>query len=317
MTVQADLASDGMHAMSPTVVAIAGTGRSGSTLLDRLIGGFGGCASCGEIEYLWQRGLLNGERCGCGQPVALCPFWRAVLDRAYGTAHLRSLAEAALDFLDPVNRNRHIRSLLRGGLRSERQAVSELWLTPLYRAVAEVSGSDIVVDSSKHPSYVTLLALTQSLDVRLLHIVRDSRAVSHAWSRPKLRPEIGDGTTLMPRFSMLKSATDWLSYNAFFERLGRRLGEDRYLRLRYEDLASAPLETLEVVRTWLGLEQTGARAATFDLPPGHTVSGNPMRFETGPVTIRPDTAWQREMNPLARLSVGLVTYPMQRRYGYR
>ncbi|WGF89053.1 sulfotransferase [Marinivivus vitaminiproducens] len=302
---------------TPTVVAIAGTGRSGSTLLDRLLGGFGPCVSCGEVEYLWQRGLLNGERCGCGRPAHECPFWRSVLELAFGPARPQALASAALEFLEPVNRNRHIRTLLRGGLRSERQAVSALWLTPLYRAIAQTSGSDVVVDSSKHPSYVTLLALTEGLDVRLLHIVRDARAVSHAWSRPKARPEIGDGTTLMPRFSMLKSTTDWLSYNAYFERLGQRLGEDRYLRVRYEDLAQQPWRTLERVRTWLGLEHGPLSGGSFDLPAGHTVSGNPMRFQTGPLDIRPDEAWQREMSPLARLSVGLMTYPLQRRYGYR
>jgi hypothetical protein len=48
----------------------------------------------------------------------------------------------------------------------------------------------------------------------------------------------------------------------------------------------------------------------------HTVSGNPLRFTTGPLTIRSDTAWQTEMRPRHRRVVTGATLPFLVRYGY-
>ena len=48
----------------------------------------------------------------------------------------------------------------------------------------------------------------------------------------------------------------------------------------------------------------------------HTTSGNPGRFDTGPVTIRRDDAWRHEMPPWDRLLVTALTAGGLRRYGY-
>ena len=62
-----------------TVLYIAGTGRSGSTVLAAILGEVEGVFAAGEVRYLWQRGLVEGRLCGCGVPVAECPLWSAVL----------------------------------------------------------------------------------------------------------------------------------------------------------------------------------------------------------------------------------------------
>ena len=60
----------------PTVVLyIAGTGRSGSTLLASILGEVEGVFAAGEVRYLWQRGLAERRLCGCGVPVRDCPVW--------------------------------------------------------------------------------------------------------------------------------------------------------------------------------------------------------------------------------------------------
>ena len=57
------------------VLYIGGWGRSGSTLLDRLLGQAEGSFSVGEMRDLWLRGVLENRRCGCGEPFDSCPFW--------------------------------------------------------------------------------------------------------------------------------------------------------------------------------------------------------------------------------------------------
>src|SRR5437870_4438917 len=65
------------------VLYIGGCGRSGSTLLDRMLGQVPGVCSLGELTHLW-RGLLDNAECGCGAPIRDCPFWRAVGECAFG-----------------------------------------------------------------------------------------------------------------------------------------------------------------------------------------------------------------------------------------
>src|SRR5215831_4456244 len=69
---------------APTVVYIAGSGRSGSTLLERVLGEIPGFANVGELIDLFRRVADHGERCGCGQEFARCPFWSQVGERAVG-----------------------------------------------------------------------------------------------------------------------------------------------------------------------------------------------------------------------------------------
>ena len=63
---------------------VGGIGRSGSTLIERLIGQLPGVCPVGELVHLWERGITEGERCGCGQPFQQCPFWQQVGKVAFG-----------------------------------------------------------------------------------------------------------------------------------------------------------------------------------------------------------------------------------------
>lgn len=52
------------------VLSIVGYTRSGSTLLDSILGELDGVFSAGELHYLWERGLLEHRTCGCGDQTA-------------------------------------------------------------------------------------------------------------------------------------------------------------------------------------------------------------------------------------------------------
>src|SRR4051812_39799023 len=68
----------------PTVLYVAGAGRSGSTLLERLIAEKNDFFAVGELYYLWERGYERNELCSCGEPFHDCPFWQEVLRLTFG-----------------------------------------------------------------------------------------------------------------------------------------------------------------------------------------------------------------------------------------
>src|SRR5690242_10887667 len=66
------------------VLFIAGSGRSGSTLLDMLLGQINGFYSTGELRFIWERGFGQNQLCGCGKPFRECDFWTEVVKEGFG-----------------------------------------------------------------------------------------------------------------------------------------------------------------------------------------------------------------------------------------
>src|SRR3954447_22471164 len=76
-------------AASPEVVLIAGNAQNGATIMSRALELTPGWLTIGEIGFLWDKGILLNEPCGCGAPFDECPFWRAVGNAAFGGGNHR------------------------------------------------------------------------------------------------------------------------------------------------------------------------------------------------------------------------------------
>lgn len=303
--------------MKPRVVYLAGAGRSGSTLLAALLGRLPGHVAVGELRYVWQRSFIENQLCGCGTPFRSCPFWTDVVGTAFGGFDA-ARPDDMVRLMARVDRIRFLPRLTFPGLRPARfgddlEAVGAV-LARLYAAILEVSESSVVVDSSKDPSYAYLLCAQPALDVSVVHLVRDSRAVAYSWTRERVRPEIHWKVEYMRRRPPLLTARRWMQYNALLEALAVRV--PRYLRVRYEDLAADPRSTVATIAALVG---TGPPPPDEDAPdegaPVHSVSGNPLRFEAAR-PVRADLAWQKEMPAGDRRRVTAVTAPLLARYGY-
>ena len=66
------------------VVFVAGTGRTGSTLVGNLLGSALGAVSIGEVRRIWSRGVPQDWACGCEELIHTCRFGTAVLGNGYG-----------------------------------------------------------------------------------------------------------------------------------------------------------------------------------------------------------------------------------------
>ena len=301
----------------PLVVMLGGFGRSGSTLLERCLGEVPGVTAIGEVLHLWERGLRDDERCGCGAYFSACEYWRGVGMRAFGGWHEVDTEQAIDDRLDVV-RNRHLPGLICGfPLAARRLRRDRLLrrLDALYAACA--TGSRAVIDSSKHPAYAYLLRRA-SVTLRCVLVVRDPRGVAYSWSKSVDRPEV-DGLKQMPTYGVVTSALRWSLYGALFHALS-------VLRVpvsvvRYEDLVADPKRTVERVLRFAGMETTAADlshivADAVVLSPHHTVAGNPMRFQVGEIKLREDREWRLEMSRGRQRAIGLATAALRLAYGY-
>jgi hypothetical protein len=305
-------------------VYIAAIGRSGSTLIERLFGQCPGVCPVGELVYMWQRGMAEDNCCGCGESFSRCPFWRDVLNTAFGRWPQTEITRVT-QLMRRVDRTRFIPLLLTPSLRPAfRHALDEYlaYFTRVYDAVATVSGCDVVADSSKNASFAFCLRSCAGLDLRVVHVVRDSRAVAYSWTRTVRRPE-ASGLSYMPTLAPTTAAWRWNYQNSAAQLLART--GTPTLRIRYEDLVTAPEATLTRIAAFggvkLGPTRLGFLGADGDSPwaelgVAHSVSGNPMRFKTGRIPIRLDDEWKTAMSGAHRRTVTALTLPLLEHYGY-
>jgi hypothetical protein len=311
-----------------SILAIAGTGQNGATLLCRMLGEVPGFVAVGEIGRIWEKGLGEDVDCSCGEPFSRCPFWTAVGDCAFG----------GWDRLDPDECHRLAASITLGRSRLPHPFALPLllmpWLAPrfrrdlegyaelldrLYVGVREVSGAEVVVDSMKIPAHIYLLATQTRFRAGFVQLVRDPRGV--AFSNMKQVPRQGSRpdkplrTTRTPR----KTATKWLWFNLSFDLL--KALRHPFVRLRYEAFVRHPEAALRLCAAQVGRTLTpedlgflnGRRAR---LPAGHLVAGNRMRHQQGEIELLLDEAWRQGLPSRSRRTVERVTSPLFWRYDY-
>ena len=297
------------------VLLIAGLGRSGSTLIDRALGAAPGCTSVGELVRLWERGLAEDALCGCGESFSACPFWGAVGDAAFGG--WSSLDAAALVRLrSRVDRIRYLPFLVTRGPRRYRAALAEYlsFVEHLYRAISTVSGDNVIVDSSKDVSTAYLLTNASTLDVRVLHLVRDPRAVAYSWTKHVTKP----GTLVeMDRYPPAKTAGWYMMFNVLIHAL--RVWGVPMRFLRYEDFTRDPERHIAATLGFAGNptpELSYVSGRTLELGAHHSMGGNPMRFQRGAIEVRRDDAWRHELPATDRRVVTALTLPLLAIYRY-
>ncbi|MCW6008136.1 sulfotransferase [Micromonospora sp. CPCC 205371] len=307
--------------MTTRVAFVAGIGRSGSTLVERILTGLPGVVGLGELNHLWHRGLRLDERCGCGVAFSRCEFWQGVGEQAFG-GWSRVDPDLMQQLARRVDRVWHVPALMRGRANAELASAVARYgehYAAVYAAVIQLSGASVVVDSSKHASLAHVLRQRSDVDLRVVHCVRDARAVCFSWTRRKLRPDTTSRESYMPTFRPRVMAVRWNAYNLATDLLRRR--GVPVSRLRYEDLVADPVGSVARLAEFIGAP-ADPRALSFiekeavTLPVTHTVAGNPMRFDVGRVPLHLDDAWRSSLPHRQRWLVTAITLPLMARYGY-
>jgi len=242
-----------------------------------------------------------------------------VVKRAFGTKEINAKQIHRLQ--RSVERIRYIFFLAFPEMSSKRfQSNLEEYikiLRGLYKAIIEVSGAKVLIDSSKAPQHGLILSLITDIDLSVIHLIRDSRAVVYSWQRKKKRPEIYWKEEYMPRYGLLKAVGEWFLHNKLAELLKKRASQ--YLLVRYEDLVERPRTSVANILHQLGFDNADLGffhdERIVELEVDHTVSGNPLRFEQGMIEISPDLEWEQRLPALDRIATTILTYPLLRKYG--
>jgi hypothetical protein len=303
------------------ILYIGGCTRSGSTLVDRLLGQLPGFVSTGELGLLTTHSITENRLCGCGLRFRACPYWQAVGQAAFGGWDTDEVAE--LVRLHPLlTRQRHIPLLLAPELSpsfARRLARYRELLGKLYSGLSCVAGAEVVVDSTKAPAYALVLRGIPGVDLRILQLVRDSRGTAYSASKELIMKDSVDRPVPKHRYAAPVITLRWITYHLIFDAI-RAMGTPGMV-MRYEDVVRCPRESLSAITAFAG---RAAQPADFDfitpptvhMRPDHTAVGNDSRLDQGTITLREDDAWRTRLPQRARRVVTAMSWPLLKRWRY-
>lgn len=216
------------------------------------------------------------ENCSCGLPLKQCSQWTDFFaefeSELVEYERLRSRHESCWGFL------------LRNTQHQKR-------LAKYFDFLLEHSGKH-VVDSSKTTrlSAYRPFLLAKTHDVKLIHLVKDGRACLASNLRGSNQKLGKNQQDCSYRFAFWKTLNTWPIANLAAEIFGFT-HPGNYLRIRFEDFNSNPMETLAEIETFIGanLKQSIQLVANGDeIPLAHQIAGNRMGKQAG-VKLRKQT----------------------------
>ncbi len=313
--------------------------HSGSTLLSMLLGSHPQIATIGEINLSPEAmGDLSRYRCSCGQLIQQCGFWNQVQEGMVNRDFEFDLSDAGMDYRGVGSRyaRRLLKPLYRGGFfehcRDLGLSFSPLWRNrlpethkrnaALAAVVTDITKAKIIVDSSKIALRLKYLLRNPDLNIKVVRLIRDGRAVALTYMDPAGFADAKDpnrraggmgGDRENERLPMADAAYEWRRCVEEAESILSCLDRSQWIEVRYEDYCRMPHETLSQVQKFLGVDP-GRQPVEFRSVEQHVV-GNGMRLDTAS-EIKLDERWRDKLTAEELKIFDDVAGAVNRRYGY-
>ncbi len=263
-------------------IYIVGDSRSGSTLLQTLLGGSDEFKVAGEVRRLVVEGISH-LNCSCGDAVSRCPYWTTVTK---GDALSSAIGIADNPFQRKINQvvslpffafNRALPSWLQGRLSDKTQVSASKILSKL------TERDKVVVDSSKVPLHFAALRARMGGRLFPVFLYRDGRAIVYS----KMR---------RGKLSVHDALNQWRNSAISMEIVRRLCRRDQHIVVRYEDLCSDPESEINRIRAKVGFSNIKLSPENIDKGDFHFLGGSPGFSETDGLQVQLDDRWKTGMS---------------------
>jgi hypothetical protein len=322
----------------PKLAYLLAASHSGSTLLAMLLGAQPGACTAGELKAT-SLGDAASYRCSCRKRLLDCYFWKQVGEtmatRGYPEFEITKAGTNIFDVQSPYAR-RLLAPLYRGGaletIRDLALSISPAWRVrladindrnlALIESLLEVTGAGVIIDSSKMALRLKYLLKIPNLNVRVIRVIRDGRAVALTYmddwnfadcADPALRGGGSGKLWQSPRATMAAAANEWKRSNETSDALTATLPPNQWTKVRYEELCADPATTLKRLAAFLDLDAQQTRL-DFRAVTQHVI-GNGMRLDSTS-EIRLDERWKSHLSKEDLQTFDEVAGNLNRRYGY-
>lgn len=237
------------------IIYIIGTSRSGSSILEKFLHENRVGSAKGELRWIFRRGIINNDLCGCGIRYKNCSHWSSVNINENDALKLDKGREYYDKFFN-----------IFGFRKSNYQSYLDS-LKNIYQNL--LNEDQCIIDNSKSPLYYFLLRrISKKIDAELfvIHINRLPSDVVKSYSKKKVREE-----SIEKEFMTTKTYWFTIIYWVAINLISKitRFSANHYIYLRYEDFCNNPELLL------LNFEKSRSEYKDY-----HSLSGNPDRLSS-------------------------------------
>lgn len=283
------------------IIYIFGLGRSGSTILDILLGNGKDILSCGELNR------YPGRK---GKPAYWCLFKNSPTFLFWDEINTK----LAKQFYDDNIVYPRLRELTRkyeyhtSFFRKKEADFKEYsyFLLSLYQTLFETIDSSIIVDSSKYSAKALRLAEVASPHYQLgfIYLRRDPRGVVNSFAKQGVR---------QPSKPYFQANWYYLLVNLLCKYTVYQLKKQKYplIEVKYEDLIAKPVETISAIQEQLDLDLTNViEKVKRDeiLQVGPLFEGNRLRLQENIRLATKNPTYPKNIKNFLTRLINLVVY---------
>ncbi len=281
------------------VIYIMGLGRSGSTLLERIIGVADNVWPLGEIRSLKDYVNRNdptkpskknffGES---GSPLDRSFFWSPVV---------KKIKQDNLFMFDKHNKF-SVRRLIKILTKKEPIGDEEKIMNLILKRSREVENENVeyLLDTSKLISRLLFLKNHKNIDLYVIHLVRDARGAINSFEK------VGVGW-----FRILGR---WIKNNLFISLfIKRKFDKTRFIHLSYDKFVKQPEKYLDLINRKFGTNiDTNNYLEYVQKKQTYSISGNKMRAKQL-TELKYDQDWREKMPTWKKIFLTIITYPFNK-----
>ena len=298
------------------IIYIAGYSRSGSTILDILLGSHSNIFGTGELFYLFEDWLTGTRACTCGEIYKNCEFWKDL------KLPQEISLQQAKEIISNVENRKHITALENGKISPDIIQKYSLIQSALYDYIFKTSGKDIIVDSSKSSRDMAgrfyALHKYTDYDVYVIHLVKNGLSVVESYVK-KGRNWALEGYVKNDRFLAERSSLGWFLANSITQNLGKKMPENRFITIKYEDFVTQPESILQQTGKFLDVDLSEVISLIKnEIPfhPKHNVGGNRLRLEKEIKFIKSNGSKKVDLSYYNQLVFNIIAGRLQKRLNY-
>lgn len=298
------------------IVYIAGYSRSGSTILDIILGSHESMFSTGELAYLFDDWLLVERTCTCGKTYSNCSFWKNFkLPEEITFNEAKSIIRQIEDrsSLSMLINNKFPTHVIRK---------YSLIQTALYNYIFNTAQKKIIVDSSKTSKHMAgrfyALHKYTDFDVYVIHLAKNGLSVVESYVK-KGRNWALEGYAKNDRFAAARSSLGWYLANSIAGRLGMKMPQKHFKQIKYEDFVAEPENVLQTIENFLNIDLSAITTMVKNKAPfyaKHNVGGNRLRLEREIRLHKSADAKKIDLSVSHRFIFNLIAGRLHKRLGY-
>jgi len=307
--------------MKIPVIYILSNGRSGSTILDLMLGSFSNLWTLGEAQLFPLEVNFNAV-CGSGEPILESVFWKDLIPKIQFKDDNCSISYFRRSHPHGSHTGAVVRKKLLYELITDKFSSDTIKRIESYGKLnaeyfektmqhAEQNGFagkiEWIVDASKDPYRLMWLQKSGLFDIKVIHLVKRPSAFVYSTAKGKHQ---GMNPLMVARMTLR-----WVVENKIMSKVcDQCISPENVYTLQYEELAQNPEKALATIGTKFGIQLNGYSTNQFREYQNFGVSGNKSRWENRSIFL--DEKWKKQMPHKHIKFVNRWTQKLAGRYGY-